>query len=244
MQQNLPTKQSNPFYLARLSRFPGEKWKPLNVELPGVPLSPCTAERVDGNPHFDVLESSFPEHALPACARNALCQTDEGGCLHGFSKPWSACCLSPCLFIYIRDDFCSRFDIPINEVGKNQQPIRISHVFFVNGDMHFFKCRFLKFPQVRRKGIYSYAHKQLPPPRLIYSVHNFSRTLDSYRHTIWKYSTDSDPEKTRCLQGICCPDGLFCITFITPTDEKGAAACHRNPLNLVVCQEGFEPSTS
>src|SRR3989304_5604530 len=54
---------------AGLSRFPGEKRKSVNVELPGVPLSPCAAEGIDGSPDFDVLESGFPEHPFPACAR-------------------------------------------------------------------------------------------------------------------------------------------------------------------------------
>jgi hypothetical protein len=51
------------------------------------------------------------------------------------------------------DDFCPRFDIPINEVGKNQQPIRIPHVFLVNGGMHLFKCGLLKIPEFRLKRI-------------------------------------------------------------------------------------------
>jgi hypothetical protein len=51
------------------------------------------------------------------------------------------------------DDFCPRFDIPINEVGKNQQPIRIPHVFLVNGGMHLVKCGLLKVPKFRLKRI-------------------------------------------------------------------------------------------
>ena len=43
----------------------------MNVELPGVLLSTCTAEGIDRGSDLDVFESGFLEHPFPACARQA-----------------------------------------------------------------------------------------------------------------------------------------------------------------------------